>query len=293
MDSELVLSSYIPAVTIGVPVYNGESSIQDALDSLLNQTFTDFELIISDNASTDDTSEICKRYAKLDPRVKYVRQPYNQGASFNFKYVLEKARGKYFMWAAADDLWQPSFLEENYKVISQNPDIVTSISKVMMASIAKKPQKLVGTYPIFGHYLARLRHYLSYPGANSRFYGLHRRKQILESYVSEPFIASDWATVINLVKHGSFHEVDQLLMERSCKGVSSKLLVSQIKQFNPKNLSVAFPLGTFTIWLWKNIDLVNFLLCLDLIIKLNIYHVLIVVAEVAHLRQSQRIKNKA
>jgi len=95
----------IPRVSIGMPVYNGEKFIRDALDSLLAQTFTDFELIISDNASTDDTEAICRGYAAKDARIRYVRQAENLGAAANFKFVLDEAVGEYFMWAAHDDVF--------------------------------------------------------------------------------------------------------------------------------------------------------------------------------------------
>lgn len=100
----------IPTVSIGMPVYNGAKYIHEALDSLLSQTFTDFELIISDNASTDGTQAICVEYARLDPRIRYVRQSENKGALANFQFVLDKARGKYFMWAAYDDKWDRNWI---------------------------------------------------------------------------------------------------------------------------------------------------------------------------------------
>ena len=102
----------IPQVSIGMPVFNGEKFICEALDSLLAQTFTDFELIISDNASTDGTEAICGEYAAKDSRIRYVRQAENLGPAANFKYVLDVAVGEYFMWAAADDLWAPNFIDK-------------------------------------------------------------------------------------------------------------------------------------------------------------------------------------
>jgi glycosyltransferase involved in cell wall biosynthesis len=93
-------NNHVPAISIGMPVYNGEKYIREALDSLLAQTFTDFELIISDNASTDSTSNICKEYAIRDSRIRYIRQHKNIGAIANFKFLLEQASGDFFMWAA-------------------------------------------------------------------------------------------------------------------------------------------------------------------------------------------------
>jgi glycosyltransferase involved in cell wall biosynthesis len=103
-----------PQVSIGMPVYNGEPFIREALDSLLTQTFTDFELIISDNGSTDATEAICKEYAAKDLRIRYVRHEENRGASANFWFVLNEAVGEYFMWAAADDRWDSEWI---YKLL--------------------------------------------------------------------------------------------------------------------------------------------------------------------------------
>src|SRR3954467_5074495 len=94
-----------PRLTVGLPTYNGEDYLASALDSLLAQTFTDFELIISDNASTDATESICREYAAKDARIRYIRQEKNRGAASNFRFVLDKSGGKYFMWAACDDFW--------------------------------------------------------------------------------------------------------------------------------------------------------------------------------------------
>lgn len=101
----------VPRVSIGMPVYNGAKYIREALDSLLAQTFIDFELIISDNASTDSTDAICLEYAAKDARIQYVRQDVNCGAIENFRHVLNGARGQYFMWAACDDMWSENWLE--------------------------------------------------------------------------------------------------------------------------------------------------------------------------------------
>jgi len=100
-----------PAVSIGMPVYNGAKFIREALDSLLAQSFRDFELIISDNASTDETQSLCEAYARQDSRISYIRQAKNLGAVPNFLFVLRQSRGTYFMWAAHDDIWAANWLE--------------------------------------------------------------------------------------------------------------------------------------------------------------------------------------
>ena len=96
-----------PLVSIGMPVYNSERFIRRALDSLLTQQYENFELIISDNASTDNTSKIAQEYAVCEKRIILDANSHNSGVIKNFIKVLRLAKGKYFMWAAADDFWEP------------------------------------------------------------------------------------------------------------------------------------------------------------------------------------------
>jgi len=95
----------VPRLSIGLPVYNGEKYLAEALDALLGQTYADFELIISDNASTDGTERICREYLARDPRIRYIRQPVNVGASPNHNIVFTESRGELFKWASYDDLY--------------------------------------------------------------------------------------------------------------------------------------------------------------------------------------------
>lgn len=113
-----------PLVSIGMPVYNGENYIRQALDSLLTQAFENFELVISDNASTDATQRICLEYAAKDPRIQYHRNAVNTGLDNNFNRVFELSSGKFFMWAAHDDIWEPNFVSRCLKVLRHYPSVV-------------------------------------------------------------------------------------------------------------------------------------------------------------------------
>jgi glycosyltransferase involved in cell wall biosynthesis len=104
-------NSMLPLVSIGMPVYNGARFISVALQSLLDQSYQNFELIVSDNGSTDNTANICEEFAEKGARVRYIHHKENRGAIENFNYVLDQARGKYFMWAASDDLWDRGWVE--------------------------------------------------------------------------------------------------------------------------------------------------------------------------------------
>jgi len=118
-----------PSLTIGLPVYDGSEFLEETLDSILAQTYTNYELIISDNASTDQTEEICCRYAANDDRVRYMRQKENIGACANFNFVFTESKGRYFKWAAADDLLEPEYLARCVDVLNTRPEYVLCHTK--------------------------------------------------------------------------------------------------------------------------------------------------------------------
>lgn len=124
-----VTSSPHPKVCIGLPVYNGQRYLARALDSLLGQTFTDFEVVVSDNASIDSTPDICRAYADKDTRVRYVRNEVNIGIAGNFNRVFELSRSPYFKWAACDDLVAPEFLARCVEVLDNDTFVGTVVSK--------------------------------------------------------------------------------------------------------------------------------------------------------------------
>lgn len=124
------MTSDYPLVSIGVPVFNGDDYLAAALDSIVNQSYQNLEIIISDNCSTDKTQEICLTYQQKDPRVKYFRAEENLGATWNFNQVLHLAGGKYFRWAAHDDVLAPTCIEKCVSVLEANPEVVLCHSKV-------------------------------------------------------------------------------------------------------------------------------------------------------------------
>lgn len=113
-----------PRLSIGLPVYNGEKYLCEALDALLGQTFDDFELILSDNASTDQTADICRSYQKQDSRIRYFRQTRNIGLAPNHNFVIEQARGELFKSAHHDDLYARDLLERCIDALDQHPEAV-------------------------------------------------------------------------------------------------------------------------------------------------------------------------
>ena len=120
--------SAAPRLSIGLPVYNGERYVAESLEALLGQNFTDFELIISDNASTDSTGDICRRYEKQDSRVRYFRQPRNIGLAPNVNFIIGQARGELYKEASHDDLYARSLLESCVAALDEYPQVVLAHS---------------------------------------------------------------------------------------------------------------------------------------------------------------------
>lgn len=124
--------SETPLVTIGLPVYNTERYLRQSLDSLLSQTFPDFVLVISDNASTDGTARICAEYAAADSRVRYHRNETNIGNPRNFNRVAGLTTTRYLKWSTADDFWAPEFLELALEVMERDPTIALCYPRAMI-----------------------------------------------------------------------------------------------------------------------------------------------------------------
>ncbi|OFX17426.1 MAG: hypothetical protein A2033_07815 [Bacteroidetes bacterium GWA2_31_9] len=113
-------------ITIGMPVFNDVIFIEKSLNSIINQTYSHFELIISDDGSTDGSEDICKKYADFDSRIKYIRQSKNLGISKNMEFLLGLAKSKYFMWAGDDDILAPTFIEKLIRSLENNPNSISS-----------------------------------------------------------------------------------------------------------------------------------------------------------------------
>jgi len=121
----------VPMVSVGIPTYNRPEGLRRALECVTGQTYRNLEIIVSDNASRgDETENVVRGFIRNDPRVQYVRQPENIGAIHNLQFVLNKAKGKYFLWHADDDLCEPEFITELVSCLEQHPDIVLAMTDV-------------------------------------------------------------------------------------------------------------------------------------------------------------------
>ena len=271
-------------ITIGLPVYNGEKFIHKRINSILEQTFSDFELVISDNASTDSTLKICDEFQKKDKRIRYIRQKINMGVTWNYNFVCEQANSNYFVWAQVDDIWLPDFLKRNIEVLDSNHDAVGSMSKIdfyeemdemskwgkSLKIIRKKIHSLrPDTYPTSEMYEKRIRQFLK-GGHVEILYGVYRTEKLKKSLVHAEFLGNDWATILRILKYGRVYMVENILMHGSTSGVSSKGIISLTNSFNSGNLKKIFPWIYFTAFCVKELDRKIFVKNLDFFIQLNV-----------------------
>ncbi|MEW6183473.1 MAG: glycosyltransferase [Bacillota bacterium] len=171
-----------PLVSIGMPVYNGENLIEKALDTLIAQEYDNFELIICDNASIDNTADIIKKYSNKDNRIRYTRNQDNIGPLGNFKKVLELSQGEYFMWAAHDDMWHPSYIRELLLLLNQYDSAVLAVSQVAKIELSGELRYIrpLVRDSLGMPYIERLRYFLSNT-YGALVYGLFRRHILMES----------------------------------------------------------------------------------------------------------------
>lgn len=205
-----------PRISIGLPVYNGEDYLALAIDSILAQTFTDFELIISDNASTDRTEAICHEYAARDSRIRYHRMPQNMGGAANYNNTIDMARGEYFKWAAHDDLIAPTFLEVCSKVLDERPDVVLVYAQVVninedgeIIEHYESGFNLTSDDPI-----ERFRKFFKAPVKCNPVFGIMRTAQLRKTLRHGTFIAADRILLGELSLLGKIYEVPEHLFLR-------------------------------------------------------------------------------
>lgn len=173
-------------VSIGMPTRNHANSICCALDSLLAQTYKNFELIIVDGASTDDTQKICEEYQKKDSRIRYIRKEENGGMAKDLGATLSEARGEYFMWAADDDWWDEKFIEKTLEALESSPSHDVAMSHFSeRGTLEYDPAKISG---IFEHDFTDKSHYQVYAKMIKAkmnpvfFHGLYRREFLSRLY---------------------------------------------------------------------------------------------------------------
>lgn len=205
-----------PRISIGLPVYNAERYLAEALDSMLSQTFDDFELIISDNASTDATRAICERYARADGRIRYLRNPKNLGAADNFNRVFRLSRAEYFKWIAYDDMCLPPFLERCVEALDSDRQLALAYPKTILIDSGGGE---IGKYDDRMHMMhkaphERLRHFLTKINLANAVFGVIRAPVLRETRLLGKYFGADYILLMELCLRGKFFEVPEHLFLR-------------------------------------------------------------------------------
>ena len=212
-----VLSS--PRVSIGLPVFNGERFIAETIESVLSQTYQDWDLVICDNASTDGTREICEAYLEKDSRIRYYRNEANLGGPRNYNRCFELARGEYLKWIAADDTIAPEYIELCVQALDANPDAVVAYSRAhSIDGDSRKLNECRWTVPIEEQSdpVMRFRRFRlrSAWGAFPLLYvfGVLRTEMLRSTRLHGIYINSDSCLVVEMLLRGCFVEVPADLM---------------------------------------------------------------------------------
>lgn len=207
--------STVPRLSVGLPVYNSSRFVAESIDAILGQTFEEFELIISDNASTDDTGDICRRYCKQDSRVRYFRQPKNVGLAPNHNFCVEQARGPLFKWAAGDDLYARDLLGKCVAALDEDPKLVLAHSWTAMidgnSSLFQANAYLLNTSAERAP--ERFRSLLNVSGGDDDG-GVMRKDVLLRTAMKESYHHADRTIIAELALHGPFHQVPEYLYFR-------------------------------------------------------------------------------
>jgi glycosyltransferase involved in cell wall biosynthesis len=213
-------TSSVPAVSVGLPTYNRSAGLRRAAESVLAQTWTDLELVISDNASDDETRAVCEELAGRDSRVRVVRHEANMGAEANFRCVLEQATGTFFMWLADDDWLETGTVAACAQRLIERPDhaLVCASSRYFRdgePAFVERPVDLLQSSAG-----ARVIGFYRTVTLNGPFYGLTRREQLLLLPPLRTTLAADWLHVASLAKLGKVATVREVAINRSLGGVS-------------------------------------------------------------------------
>jgi len=208
-------SAPAPLVSIGIPVHNGQKYLSNAIESVLSQDFRDFELILCDNASTDATSDICRRYATADSRIRYFRNPNNIGAIPNFNLVFSRAKGKYFKWLCYDDACHPRFLSRCVEVMSLEPEttsIVYSHAEMIDEAGDFRGNLTENVETSAKAAFRRLRTAVLRRGSALALCGLIRSEHLKRTRMRGSYVMDDVGLLTELALVGGFRQVPEALL---------------------------------------------------------------------------------
>jgi glycosyltransferase involved in cell wall biosynthesis len=203
-------------VSVGVPVFNGARYLEDCLDSLLAHTYRDVEILISDNASTDRTPDICRLYCERDERVRYYRQPRNRGVGANYRFLVDHAGGEFFKWAAYDDICAPQFIERCVAALDRAPSDVLAFPYTTFIDGAGEPLPRVDGGVRWRNHatpIGRLNDLLAdHTRSFAKWqFGVIRRDALVRTGLIRNYDASDLVLMAELALLGGFARVSEPL----------------------------------------------------------------------------------
>ena len=207
--------STFPRLTVGLPVHNGARYLAESLDALLGQTFTDFDLVISDSASTDGTSDICQAYALRDARIRYIRQPHNIGMSPNRNFVIAQTRGELLKMVHQDDLSGRDYLKSCVEVLDERPDVVAAHCREAMIDSAGMITRLISYSPATSTSSGPERFAsMLLDGSDRYIRGVMRISTLLRTRLHRSHHFADRTISIELGLHGPFYQVPEVMYFR-------------------------------------------------------------------------------
>ncbi len=215
----------LPLVSVGLPVFNGKELVARAIEAILNQTYPNFELIISDNNSNDGTSAICEAYAVSDKRIRYIRQPQNIGAFKNFRFVLDQSIGEYFFWASCDDTRSPDYVALNVAFLNTHSDYCGSTSPTRDEDGKFNPRWMGDRALSQDSSERRILTYFKGWHRNSIFYSVYRRDVLVNNAVlyGSGHLGQDWTMIIQLASSAKFHRLDEGELVLGTGGISKSI----------------------------------------------------------------------
>lgn len=199
-----------PRISLGLPVYRGADYLRDAVTSLQHQSFEDFELVISDNASPDETGEIARELAISDPRIRYVCHEENIGAHRNYNSILPLVHGEYFKWMAHDDLMAPDFLARCVDALDNSPEAALAFTQALEIDEDGEVLGDISSTQDYGAsspYL-RLRSYVADGTKIPQIFGVFRRSVLAKSPLLGSYPKSDTVFMYEMAMRGQFCTID-------------------------------------------------------------------------------------
>jgi glycosyltransferase involved in cell wall biosynthesis len=246
---------FCPLVTVGIPTYNRPDGLRKILECICKQTYSNLEIIVSDNFSTNaEVQQVISGFAIIDKRIVNVKQPENVGIIKNFRFVLQKAKGDFFMWAADDDFFENDFIENCMRGFQKSSNVVLSTTSCLFISSSGKVEKSVNNIetvnlPVF----VRVKNIISYcieaPGPNAHFYGIYNKVAISSIVMSNKwkrYWGVDVVTILKLSAIGDFaHCFDYYGFHYYLTGESYTKEQSRSYKFNELFFYLLFPVNFF------------------------------------------------